>query len=498
MYRLVLYILLVLWGAALALSFGGFLSFSAVPFLYSSFIILGVSLAANFICAKFLNLQTNTESVYITALILILIISPPAPAGLWQQTPFLIWAAVLAQGSKYILNIGGKHLFNPAALAVAITSLTLGYSASWWVGTAALAPFTIIGSILIIQKLRKWGLAIAFLLAALGATVLFGVLGDHSLGLLLKECFLYSPLFFFAGVMLTEPATMPPTIDGRLAFGLLIGFLFSPQTNFHLGTVFFTPELALLTGNIFAYIISPKGRHVLRLKEKKWVGAGVYDFIFQTKYPIKFKPGQYMEWTLGHKKPDNRGNRRYFTIASSPTEPGALLGVKFYGQPSSFKQTLAQLAPGDEIVAGQLAGDFTLPANKNQKIVFLAGGIGITPFRSMIKYLVDKNERRDIALFYSNRTAEEVAYYDIFDEAQNNLGIKTVYTLTDKNQLPKNWGGEVGHVNRGMISKEVPDYKERIFYISGSQNMVDAFKAMLLSMGVNRTKIKTDFFPGLV
>jgi glycine betaine catabolism B len=221
----------------------------------------------------------------------------------------------------------------------------------------------------------------------------------------------------------------------------------------------------------------------------------VYDFVFEGAGRIKFHPGQYMEWTLAHKKPDTRGNRRYFTIASSPEENNVLLGVKFYDQPSTYKLAMLKMNVGDKIVAGQMAGDFTLPDNKKQKLVFLAGGIGVTPFRSMIQHLLDTKQPRPITVLYSNRSANEIAYADIFMQARQELDIKTIYTLTG--DAPADWAGYRGYINAEMVSKEIPDYRERTFYISGSDTMVKACKNLLLKMGVSRTRIKTDFFPGL-
>jgi len=116
---------------------------------------------------------------------------------------------------------------------------------------------------------------------------------------------------------------------------------------------------------------------------------------------------------------DSRGNRRYFTIASSPTEKELRLGVKFYPNGSSFKKALASMNEADTIIASQLSGDFIMPSNKKKKLVFIAGGIGITPFRSMIKYLIDTKQKRDIVLIYSNRTKTDVIYKNIFDSAAN-------------------------------------------------------------------------------
>ncbi len=494
MYRLVLYYLIFLLAAAMVLGFFGILPYNPISILSSTLVLVAAGWISNRIIAAILNVPTNIESSYITALILALIITPPQTHLPAVSLPFLLWASVWANASKYIINFKNKHIFNPAAFAVALTALTLNQSASWWVGTAVMLPFTLIGGILMIRKVRRWDAVIGFIAAAV-LTMLVLTIGHGSIVVTMQRAILASPLVFFAAVMLTEPLTMPPTRDGRIAYGILVGWLFAPQT--HIASLSFTPELALLAGNIFSYAISPKERYTLKLKEIQQSAAGVLDFVFSTPRQLQFAPGQYMEWTLGHNRPDNRGNRRYLTIASSPTEQDVRIGVKFYENPSSFKQRLAKLKPGDEIIASQLAGDFVLPEDQKEKLVFIAGGIGVTPFRSMIKDLLDRKEQRDIVVFYSNRTADEIAYTDVFDEASRQLGIKTVYTLTDRNSIPAGWHGDIGYFTSEKIIRHVPDYTERTFYISGSHIMVEAFKEQLLAMGVGRTKIVTDFFPGL-
>ncbi len=491
MYRLVLYVLIALLLIAAVLGALGILPYSPVSLVFSTLVLFLASWLANIICAKIIGVPANVESAYITALILALIISPPV-GSLTSNLSFLIAASVLAMASKYILNIGGKHIFNPAALAVALTALTVNQSASWWVGTSSMFIFTLIGGLLITRKVQRFDAVLAFLIGAYG--VMFA-LEKSAPQFILQKSLLDSPVIFFSTIMLTEPLTMPPTRDGRLAYGLLAGWMFAPQT--HVGSFYFTPELALLAGNVFSYLISPKGRHSLRLKQKIRSGAGVMDFVLESDRPLRFRPGQYMEWTLGHKQPDNRGNRRYFTLANSPTESDVLLGIKFYHNPSSFKQALANMKIGDTIVAGQLSGDFTLPRDARKKLVFVAGGIGITPFRSMLKYLIDKGEKRDIIILYSNRAAEEIVYVDVLTAAARNLGIKTVCTLTNPDGIPANWQGQRGYLDSNMIAAVVPDFDSRTFYISGSHAMVTGVHDALARLGVPRRRIITDFFPGL-
>jgi ferredoxin-NADP reductase len=305
-----------------------------------------------------------------------------------------------------------------------------------------------------------------------------------------------SPLFFFASIMLTEPLTAPPTQGLRMGYGALVGLLFVPQV--HLGALYSTPELALLVGNVFSYLVGPKQAVTLALKRKSRLAPDVLDLAFQSSRRLAFAPGQYIEVTLGHQRTDDRGNRRYFTIASSPTEEAIHLGVKFYRPGSSFKRALYAADARTWLVAGQVAGDFTLPRDPRRKLAFIAGGIGITPFRSMLKYLLDTGQRRDIVLLYANRSAGDLVYTDVLNDAAARLGVKTVYTLTDSASAPKGWTGRRGRVSEQMILDVAPDYRERTFYLSGPPEMVRTYRQTLRTMGVRRGQIKTDFFPGLV
>lgn len=204
-----------------------------------------------------------------------------------------------------------------------------------------------------------------------------------------------------------------------------------------------------------------------------------------------------MEWTLGHADTDSRGNRRYFTLASSPTEQNPRVGIRFDKNSSTFKKAMLAMTRNTEIVAAQITGDFTLPADRNQKIVFLAGGVGITPFRSMIKYLLDTHQRRPITLIYAVKNAEDIIYKDIFDRAEQELGIKIIYMLTDSKNIPASWSGKVGRLDVNTIESIAPDIRNHLFYISGSRSMVDSFRVLLGRLNISKSNIKTDYFSGL-
>lgn len=489
-----LYYLIFLLLAGSVLSAFGFLSFTPLALLFSTFVILATCIAVNALFARVFKVQVNVESAYITALILALIIDPPQAANLFSNFWFLFWAAAIAMASKYIIAVKGKHIFNPAAVAVAITGVAVGQFASWWVGSAAMLAFVAVGGFFVIRKVQRVDAVMSFIIVSLTTIVAlsFAIINPFSS---IYRVVLDSPLIFFAAVMLTEPLTMPPTKPRQVLYAAIVGLAFAPQV--HLGSFYFSPETALLLGNLVSYFISPKGKYVMKLAKKEKVAEGVYHFTFTPDKKISFRPGQYLEWTLGHDRPDTRGNRRYFTIASSPTEDAVMLGVKFYEQPSSFKRTLKAMKIGDTIMASQLAGGFVLPKDPEKKLVFIAGGIGITPFRSMLKYIADRKEKRSITLIYSSVSMQEIAYYDIFREAAEKSGVNTVFTFTDKTKVDPAWAGHTGYVNAAMIAQVVPDYKERTFYVSGPHTLINACNDVFAGMGIPRSHIKTDFFPGL-
>lgn len=492
MYRLVLYELIGLLVVAVVFGFLNILPYSAGGILFSVGCLLFVSLVANAVFSYVYKAPTNSDSAYITALILALIITPFRTI---HDLPMLGWAATLAMASKYIFAIKKKHIFNPVAIAVVLTAFVLNDSASWWVGTTAMTPFVIIFGLLTIRKIQREDMLFTFFLVALVTEGIFTLLHSGDIYTTINAIIFRSSLLFFGFVMLTEPLTTPPTKQLQIAYGALVGFLFSPHI--HVGSLYSTPELALIVGNVFSYLVSPKHKLYLHVQQKLQYGIDIIDFVFKPTEKFNFIPGQYLEWTLPHRGVDSRGNRRYFTIASSPTEQSLHLGVKFYPQGSSFKKALAAIDTNTPIMAGQLAGDFTLPENPEQKLVFIAGGIGITPFRSMIKYCIDANQPRPIVLLYANKLFSEIAYADVFEEARS-IGIKTVYTLTDTQQIPAHWQGKTGRISSEMIKEEIPDYRERIFYLSGPHQMVTGFEATLKNMGIPSSRIKKDFFPGFV
>lgn len=493
MYRVVLYYLIVLLAASVLGSLFGFISYSPQSIVMSTAFILVVCYLTNRLFSRIFEAPTNVESVYITALILACIV---APFTTFADLGVLFWASVLAIASKYILAVKKKHIFNPAAIAVLILYFAIGHGANWWIGNAFMTPFIIVGGLLVLRKTRREYMALSFYASSLLIIVFFALQGGTPLLRTFDQVFFHSSFFFFAYVMLTEPLTSPPTRNLQMLFGFFVGMLFPPQV--HILGLYFTPELALISGNVLSYFISPKQRLLLRLHEEIKIAPDIIDFIFKPQVPLRYTAGQYLEWTFPHPKTDSRGNRRYFTLASSPTEDTLRIGVKFYDNGSSYKRSMLTMDQSMPVVASQLAGDFILPKDQSKKLVFVAGGIGITPFRSMLKFLCDTQEKRDIITLFSNKYVEDIVYKDVLDEAEEKLGIRTIYTLTDTEKIPQNWEGERGRITSEIIMRQISDWQERTYYLSGPHVMVTGFEKTLLEMGVSRSHIKKDFFPGFV
>lgn len=492
MYRSVLYGLMIMSVAALILGAWGILPYSPVGMGISIAVITAISYASNKILAYAFHAVENSESWLISAFILFLLLKPVTKI---EDVWVCFLAAVLAMASKYLLAIKKKHVFNPVAVSVFILSI-MGYgNVLWWVGSKELLLVVVIVGLLIVRKIRRFYLFFSFLITSVLMIMYVGTTIGQSLTESFLQAFTSWPVIFFGTIMLTEPLTTPPTKEKQIVYGGLVGILFGARFTF--GPLFSTPQLALLVGNVVSYMLSSKQKLFLTLKKSGLIGDNMYEFIFKPNMSLNFIPGQYLEWTLPYVKLDSRGNRRYFTIASSPTEDDIKLGIRVNPQSASqFKHTLLELKPGQKIIGAQLAGDFTLPTDPAKKLVFIAGGIGVTPFRSMVKYLLDKNEKRDAVMFYTSVTASGFVYRELFDSATR-VGLTIHYLLTAPTvDVPKSWKGKVGYMTKEMVVAEVPDYKERTFYLSGPSAMVDAYKELLLKLGVSHTSIVTDYFPG--
>ena len=493
MYRLMLYYLSTLLIVATVLSAYGYLPYDPVRIVISTIYLLVLCHVFNWFFATLFHVKRNTESQYISALILASIIGP---LSISFGGVLMFVAALVAMASKYLLVRQKKHFFNPAATGALFVALLFGVGSSWWVGNLYLFPVIVIGAILVLTKIDRLAMSGIFLVtfglaevALLSMTHIPFAVGVRSI-LTIQTI---APLLFFASVMLPEPMTSPRGRRMQYYYGAGVAVLYVAYGSFN-GIAPYGLELALLSGNILSRIAIKDPRTFLTLKKKETVARDTMSFWFESSQRIEHVAGQFMEWQISHADPDNRGIRRYFTICSSPTEKQVMFTTKFSTPSSTFKTALRALHEGEVIESTGVAGAFILPKDPTVPCVFIAGGIGVTPFRSMIKYLLDKKISRPITLFYSARTAEDIAFKGLFQEAIDRGWLKVVYTVTEA--APYGWLGKMGPITADMIKEEASAYRESMVYISGPQPMVLAFEQMVSNMDVPTEQIKTDYFPG--
>lgn len=480
MYRLVLYCLTLIAICALAFSFLGIIAYNGLSLIALLGTLVSAAWISNEVWRRVLRIPANSESVYITAFILFFILQPVTSGSdiLVSGT-----AALLAISSKYIFAIRRQHLFNPAALgAFAIGILGFG-NAIWWIATPALLPAVFVTGCLIARKTRRGNLVVAFCAAAIALGIMYGLRDGTDIPLLIRQYALSWPLMFFAFYMLTEPSTMPNRNYLRLLFAGIVGILFSAR--FHFGTISATPEFALLIGNVLAYLASMRQKVWLQLVERREIAPHCFEYVFSPSEPLRFVAGQYGELTLPQSASDARGNRRTFTIASSPHDTQVRISTRIpaHERQSSFKRALDVCTPGSLLLFGSIAGDFILPKDAAAPIAFLASGIGITPFMSHLRSLQARNEKRDIILLYQNKSADDVPYREALEALQESGYVRIEY-IYDR-------------LTQDVLISRIPDFQQRAWYISGPDAAVRSYRTLLRAAGVSRRSIATDYFTGL-
>ncbi len=501
MYRVVSLTLIVLvligFGSALA----GLLVYSPQAQLTSLLIVLAIGLGLNALLAAIWRVSPNHESALITALIVFFLCSPNADiVANWV----LASAISLAIISKYLIVYRKQHILNPAALGavlvaliVTIWNISTGSTHNtdlfgWWVGNPILFWPVLIFGTLIVFKVRKWTPVLWFVGVGLAVFLLESIRFEQPLLESVEMYFFSFPTLFLAFVMLTEPFTMPPTKTTQAMYGGLVGVLSS--TAIFAPYIAMTPELALVAGNCFAYGFRSRQKLILPLIEKREIATGVWEFVFKKPDSFTFKPGQYLEWMLPHRPTDSRGLRRYFTIASSPTESVIRMACKILPDGgSAYKKNLKQLDEGELVVASQLAGDFLLPADADTKLGMIAGGIGVTPFSSHLRWMQDSGKKYDTALYYCCNTMADRAFLSDFKAMD--LPLQIVPVLAKEESADKVI--EHGFVNVEMLDRRTPDWRERTWYLSGPPGMVNAYYKLMRDQGIPKKQIKKDFFPGL-
>ncbi len=232
------------------------------------------------------------------------------------------------------------------------------------------------------------------------------------------------------------------------------------------------------------------------LIEKREIARETCEFKFAKPKGFDFKPGQFMTLILPDLDPKvPKGNRRSMSIASSPTDEYVAFGMRM--GTSAFKQRIDKLQPGEEISMMGPFGQFVMPEDESVPLVFLAGGIGITPFLSMIKYCADTEAKRNLTLIYCNSCIINSSYLPELEELDKQYDeLRYLPTMTDLEHLEHEWKGTTGLITADMIKKEIKDYTKPLYMIVGPPGMVEAMVAMLKEIGLPEKQIVIEKFTG--
>lgn len=218
-------------------------------------------------------------------------------------------------------------------------------------------------------------------------------------------------------------------------------------------------------------------------------------FTFAKPEGFSYQAGQTVDVTLVNpSQTDAEGNSRTFSLVSAPHESGISIATRM--RDTAFKRVLKDLPEGSEILVDGPFGSFTLHENDARPAVFLSGGIGITPFHSMVKDAAERHLPHTLFLFYSNRTPKDAAFLsELQGLATSHAAFHLVATMTNIADDIQ-WEGERGYITKDMIERYVPQGISPIFYLAGPETMVTAMRELLHSMGVSKDDIRFEEFAG--
>lgn len=486
MYRLVTLSLLVLVAASLLLAATGQLFYPPLALLASAAVTTGVSWGATRLLGVAFGVRPHDESAIITGLIVFFLFLPTLqPAGL----SVLAFAATVAAASKFLLAWRGRHLVNPAAIAAVLVGVTGLGASGWWVATPPLAPLVAILGLLILQRTRTLGVGLVFtVLATLlvtGLLIGFGVAPPAALGSALGSY----PILFLAAFLLPEPLTLPPLRWQRAVVAVVVAAVFALPlaVDVRVGTFGLSSELAVVIGNLVAFLLARPVGARLRFDSRREVAPGTAEFAFTADRTVPLRPGQYVELDLPHARADRRGSRRHLTAVGG-RDGQVRVAVRLPERGSTFKRALAALQPGDPVRLTSVAGDFLLPGNPATPVLLVAGGIGVTPFVAQLEGDAERGVERRVAVIYRATSLEAAAYLDRLAALADSV---TLVTPTPPEPLPRpvRWAADLAEA-----LGELPDRGQRIAYVAGSPSFVARARAELRRAGVRR--IRTDRFAG--
>lgn len=232
----------------------------------------------------------------------------------------------------------------------------------------------------------------------------------------------------------------------------------------------------------------------ITLLKKEEVARNTMCLKFAKPEGFNFVPGRFITLIVPDMPySDEKGNRRSMSIASSPTEK--TIDTTMRHSDSAFKKSLDKLKPGAVISAMGPFGQFTMPEDESIPLILLAGGVGITPFRSMIKFVIDTKSTRPLHLIYCNNCMKDSAYLnELAQLAKENDQFTFTPVMTSEKNCEPEWDGDIGQLTPDFIKKKVGDISLPTYMIVGPPGMVDAFEKMLQDMKVPDERIKIEKF----
>ena len=233
-----------------------------------------------------------------------------------------------------------------------------------------------------------------------------------------------------------------------------------------------------------------------KLLNRVEVAEGTMAFHFEKPPGFDFKPGQSSDLTLvDPPETDSEGNVRTFSIASAPFEDQLMFATRM--RDTAFKRSLKRVPLGTQVKMETALGSFTLHKNSAKPAVFLAGGIGITPFFSIVKQADHDRLPHKLYLFYSNRRPEDAPFLEILEMlGESNPSFRLVATMTEMPRSKKKWDGETGFVNKAMLCRYLSDLQGPIYYIAGPPAMVIDLRRMLVTSSIDEDDIRSEEFAG--
>ncbi|TAK94129.1 FAD-dependent oxidoreductase [Patescibacteria group bacterium] len=232
------------------------------------------------------------------------------------------------------------------------------------------------------------------------------------------------------------------------------------------------------------------------LFSKEAIAEGTMAFHFEKPHGFAWKAGQSIDLTLvGPAETDAEGNTRAFSIASAPYERDIMIATRM--RETAFKRVLRSADLGMKVDIAGPFGSFTLHEKSSRPAIMLVGGIGITPFLSMMKDATERKLPHRIYLYYSNRRPEDAPFLDLLNGLRDrNPRITFIPTMTDMENSKTPWSGERGYITRDMIERHAPDRADAIYYSAGPPGMVAAMRKVVNEMGVGDDDIRVEEFSG--